>query len=559
MAKNSLETISFRVTFKLSLNSEVCAQHPKKEVCMKIYPLLLNLFFTTSVFAEVIQVLHTNDLHSHFEQSPQRPDVGGYARLKKLMQDLKLEALKNGMGSISMDAGDFMEGSIFYLADKGRKSFEAFDKLEHDVAIIGNHDYLMAPTDLEAIFKDVPPSRPLLAANLEISAEYPNINKHIKPVWEGKVGGVKVGVIGITTNDLLYKWRLQGEGKIYDEVRVTKRWAKFLRERGAEIIVALTHIGIKNDKNLAKNVPELDVIVGGHSHSELKEVVYQKTDNNKLVPIVQAGNHGEWLGKLILNYDRATRSVKVLNYELVPVNNPTKDQEIISLIKDANEELNKEFGEEWLNETIGQSHLRTTHKEDDKKIWQYFINDAMMESTNADFAIHAPALSGDNYPLGAVTRRSLFEGNPRSFDFSDKYGYSVYTARIMGSWIKVIASVCLKFNLPLYFAGLQVKYTKNADGQIQILELRKDNKIINPFKFYKVAFSEGIVRGAYEISQLTRFLIQDGRKEQIPMWIALEEKLRRDQLLTPNYLNRPGRGLASEKSYERMMIPASED
>lgn len=519
---------------------------------------LLGLLLSAPAFAETIQILHTNDLHSHFEQSPHKTDIGGYARLKTLMQHQKEEAARNGIGSISMDAGDFMEGSIFYLADKGKKSFEAFNNLGHDVAILGNHDYLMAPTDLEAIFRDVPPHRPLLAANFKIDSSYKNINQHVKPVWEGKVGGVKVGVIGITTNDLLYKWRLEGEGKITSETDVAKKWAKYLRERGNEVIIALTHIGVKKDKKLAKNVPEIDVIVGGHSHSELQEVVFQKTKNDKIVPIVQAGNHGEWLGRLRIDYDRKTKAVKVVDYNLLPVNTPVKDEEMTSLIADANKDLNHEYGEEWLNEVVGQSTLRPFYQINDDKVWQFFINDAMMEATNADFAIHAPALSGHNYPVGGVTRRALYEGNPRTFDFADKYGYNIYTARIMGGWIKMIATVCLKFNLPLYFAGVEFTYSRNENGKVQVWDVTKDGKPIHPFKYYKVAFSEGIVRGAYGISNLTRFVVHEGEKEKVPMWQALEDKFRRDQTLTPDYLNKPGRGPASGKRIERMMIPSLE-
>lgn len=522
---------------------------------MKLYPLLLSLLVTTPALAEVIQVLHTNDLHSHFEKAPHKPEIGGYARLKSLMAEQKAEAARQGIGSISMDGGDFMEGSIFYLADKGKKSFAAFDDLGHDVAILGNHDYLMAPKDLEAIFRDAPPRRPLLAANFSIDKEYENVNKYVKPVWEGVVSGVKVGVIGITTNDFLYKWRLGNDGKIVSETKVAKKWAKYLRDRGAEVIFALTHIGVNKDKKLAKNVPEIDVIVGGHSHSELKEVVWQKTSNGKMVPIVQAGNHGEWLGRLKIDYNRETKSVKVLDYKLLPVNGPKKDEAMTTLIHEANRDLHDEYGEEWLNEVVGRSDLRPLEVDKDEKVWHYFLNDAMMEATGADFAIHAAPLSGHNYPVGPVTRRSLYEGNPRTFDFSDKYGYNIYSAKIMGGWIRMLAAICLKFNIPLYFAGVEFTYTRHEDGSIQVWNVTQNGKRIHPFKYYRVAFSEGIVRGAYGISQLTRFLVHEGEKEKIPMWLALEDKFRRDQLLTPDYLNKPGRSPASKK-IDRMMIPA---
>lgn len=518
---------------------------------MKLYPLLLSLLVTTPALAEVFQVLHTNDLHSHFEKAPHKPEIGGYARLKSLMDAQKAEAVKKGIGSISMDAGDFMEGSIFYLADKGKKSFEAFDKLGHDVAIIGNHDYLMAPKDLEEIFRDAPPSRPLLAANFSIDPEYVNVNKHVQPVWEGMVGGVKVGVIGLTTNDLLYKWRLQGDGKINSETKVAKKWAKYLRERGAEVIFALTHIGVAADKKLAKNVPEIDVIVGGHSHTELQEVVWQKTDKNKMIPIVQAGNHGEWLGRLMLDYNRETKSVKVVDYKLLPVDGQQKDEHLTTLVQAANKDLNDEYGEEWLNEVVGQSNLRPLELDQDEKVWHFFLNDAMREATDSEMAIHAAPLSGHNFPVGPVTRRSLYEGNPRTFDFSDKYGYNVYTAKIMGGWIKMIAAICFKFNVPLYFSGVEFSYSRNENGSISVHNVTHNGKRIHPFKYYRVAFSEGIVRGAYGISTLTHFLVHEGEKEKIPMWQALEDKFRRDQLLTPDYLNKPGRAPASAT-----MIPA---
>jgi 2',3'-cyclic-nucleotide 2'-phosphodiesterase (5'-nucleotidase family) len=513
--------------------------------------LLLFSLLATPALAERFQILHTNDLHSQLEHATQRPDLGGYGRLKTFMQEQKDDAIKKGLGCLTMDAGDFMEGSIFYLADKGKKSFEAFDKLGHDVAILGNHDYLMGPADLEAIFRDVPPSRPLLAANFTMDASYTHINQYVKPVWEGKIGNIKVGVVGITTNDFLYKWRLEDDGKITSEVKVAAKWAKYLRERGNEVIIALTHIGVKKDKNLALKVPEFDVIVGGHSHDDLQEVVFQKTKNDKIIPIVQAGHHGEWLGKLILDYDRKTKAVKVVEYNLLPVNGDAKDPEMESLISDANRDLNDEYGEEWLNEVVGQSTLRPGHIGQDAKVWHYFIADSIKEATGANFAISVAPMSGNNFPVGNVTRRSLYEGNPRSFDFNDKYGYNIYTAKIMGSWIKMLAAIMLKLDIPLYFSGVEFKYSRE-DGNVQIWDVTQNGKRIQPFIYYDVAFSEGIVRGAYGISHLTRFIVHEGEKKNAPMWQALEEKFKRDKEIGPDYLN--NRLPANEKP-SRMMVP----
>ena len=198
-----------------------------------------------------------------------------------------------------MDAGDFLEGHIYYLADRGKKAYEIHGMAGFDVAVIGNHDYLMGAKDLDIILRDVKTSYKLLGANLIVDKKYKNIHEKMKPYYETTIGGFKVGVIGLTTNDLLYKWRI-GEGDIINEYKTAKKYAKILRERGNEIIIALTHMGLKKDKKLAKKVPEIDLIVGGHSHSFLYEVVYQKTKGGKKTPIVRAENTLSSWGNFLL-------------------------------------------------------------------------------------------------------------------------------------------------------------------------------------------------------------------------------------------------------------------
>jgi 2',3'-cyclic-nucleotide 2'-phosphodiesterase (5'-nucleotidase family) len=402
----------------------------------------------------------------------------------------------------------------------------------------------MGPDDLEGIFKDVPPHRPLLAANLKIDPAYPNINRHLKPVWEGTVGGVKVGVIGITTNDLLYKWRLNGEGEISGQVVAARKWAKYLRERGTEVIVALTHIGVKDDKLLALRVPEIDVIVGGHSHTELQEVVWQQS-GSKRVPIVQAGHYGEWLGRLMLNFDRNTKKVSVVDYKLLPINGEARDHEMENVIAEAKSELHKDFGEHWLNEVVGKSTLRPMHVKEHYKHWHFFVNESMLEATGADFAIHAANLSGKNYPVGNITRKDLYNGNPRTFDFDDKYGYNIYTANVMGGLIKAVAAATIKFKLPMYFSGLWFKWERTESGDVKIWDLTHNGRKIETYKYYKVAFSEGIVRGGYSMTKATHVLLHGGENTHIPMWKGLEEKILREKVITPE----------SENIFERVMIP----
>lgn len=515
----------------------------------------ISFLFCGTASAELLQVLHTNDLHSHLEHYIHQKDVGGYARLKTLMREEREKAQAQGIGTIAMDGGDFMEGNIFYMADKGKKTFEAFGNIGYDVAVIGNHDYLMGAPDLEEILRDVPPTYNLLGANFKVDSSFKEINEHVKPVWETVIGGVKVGVIGITTNDLLFEWRLKGDAKVKNEISAARHYAKYLRKRGNEVIIALTHIGVSKDKKLAFNVPEIDLIVGGHSHTKLTKVLYKRSRNGKQIPIVQTGSFGQFLGRLLLDYNRENKKLTVKEYELIPVTGVAQDPEMNLIIEDANRELDNLYGGEWLNSVIGHSFLRPRQVENDEHVWHYFITDSMLESSQSDFAFHVSPLSGENYPLGAVKRRDLYNSNPRTFDYNDKMGYHVYTANVSGALVGLLAPIVLNFNLPLYITGLTFKWKKKSNGKYVVWDIRHNGKIINPFKRYKMAMSEAIVRGAYEISPLTKILMGRGARTDTSMWQALEDKFLREGIVDPNYLERYYRDQKSSgKAVDRMMV-----
>ncbi|HXH76454.1 MAG TPA: metallophosphoesterase [Bacteriovoracaceae bacterium] len=517
---------------------------------------ILTASFSFTAFAEQFQILHTSDLHSHLEHTIHRPQIGGYGRLRLELARLKGEARDRGIDTIAMDGGDFLEGNIFYMADNGRKSALAYNKIGFDVAVLGNHDYLMAAQDLENLLRDVPPSMALLAANLELDSRFPIAKKIIKPVWETTVNGIKVGVIGLTLRDMLYKWRLKGDGMIYDEVTSTRQWARYLRSRGNEIIIALTHIGLKKDKSLAANIPELDFIIGGHDHSTLKEPVYQTSSNGKKIPIFQPGEFGEWIGKLVLDYDRKSKTTKVIHYELHPVATESTDPEMMDIIADANYELDTLYGKEWLEGIVGKSFLRPIKENNDTAVWNFYVNDSMMEAVDADFAIHTNSISGGNYPLGNVTRRSLYNGNPRHFELSEKYGYRIYTAMVSGFWIKYVAKICLKLNVPLYFSGLSFKWKKKSNGKYEIWDIQHKGKKIQLFRRYKVAFSEAIVRGGFGITGLVRYIFHFPQNTATTMWAALEAKFNREGELHPDYVDTYYRQHLLKSGYpvERVMI-----
>jgi 5'-nucleotidase / UDP-sugar diphosphatase len=525
--------------------------------------IILFLFISQSAFAELLQIIHTNDVHGHLRHSIHRTELGGYARLKTMIDEFRAFGEEHGIGTVVTDGGDFFEGNSYYLAENGKKNYRVLNMVGYDAVVLGNHDYLMGTRDLDNILRDVPVSFTLLGkANMYVHERYRNIGKHLKPYKEMVINGVKVGILGVNLNDPLYKWRLY-DGKITSEYKAAKKYAKILKKRGNDLVILLSHAGKTKDKKMAKKIPEIDIVLGGHHHVAYHELVWQKNRKTKrMIPMVIAGKHLEWVAQLIIDFDKKTKKFKVVRYGLHEVVGP-KSQDVEDMIDSADQDLSDQYGEDWLYQVVGHSKLKPAHLggKGHKDVWQYFVNDAMREATNSDFSITVEALSGSDYPIGPVTRRMLYDGNPRTFEFEKKYGYNVATARVRGYWIKTVFRLVMAFGIPLYVSGVTFKWKKGPWGY-WVYNLRHHGKRIKPFKLYKVSMCEAIVRGGYAISKLVNLLLKYGDETRVSQWQALEEKFEKIKVLDENYLddywNQPGdeKGLVP---IERVYFPGKEE
>jgi 2',3'-cyclic-nucleotide 2'-phosphodiesterase (5'-nucleotidase family) len=428
---------------------------------------------------------------------------------------------EDGVKTLVMDAGDFTEGNLYYMADSGRKVFEVHNEMGYDVSALGNHDYLMGTRDLDKILGEMDLKFTLVAANLQMIYDFKNLRAKIKPFKEFEIDGIKIGVLGLTTNEIFYKWRFEG-GVITNPYKAAKHYEEILKQRKNNFIIALTHIGVLNDIRLAEKSKYIDLIVGGHSHTALFKPSYGINKKKQAVPIVQAGMHTEYLGRLIVDLEIG-RPLKIVSYELVPVKYEAQDLKINSLVEEANNDLDNAYGKDWLDQKVGYSDLKADDKDGARK-WAYFITDSMKEKVNADIAIHTPLMNGEDFPIGNVSRRDLFNSIPRVFDLTDKYGWSIYTTRVKGIWLRSLFEALTHFGRPLTFSGIHMEYKRSEFG-IKIKHLFVNGKIIGPYKYYTVAFTEGIVRGAQGVSPYTSVILHNPKKTNFLIWNTLEEKI----------------------------------
>ncbi|HXH74261.1 MAG TPA: metallophosphatase [Bacteriovoracaceae bacterium] len=317
----------------------------------------LILFFfilTLNAEARLLHIIHTNDLHSYFNGV--RDGRGGYARLKTRIQQLRDESSVNGIDVLQLDAGDFGEGTSYFMSKEGSSSVKALGMLGTEVSVIGNHDHLMGGSVLgDQIRMANVPTR-FLSANIVQTPDM-KLGNLIKPYVDLVKGGIKIRIIGLSTNEIHHQYSLKSEkGSIRPSVETGVFQSTQARKEGRELVIALTHIGQGKDAELARASSEIDVIVGGHSHDFIENVRWEKNKKNRQVPIVQAGAHGLAVGSFLIDL-KDNGTVEVVNYKLHKIEDKLdQNNEMLDLVSEAEYFRNEYFEGRW-DEVVGESEI----------------------------------------------------------------------------------------------------------------------------------------------------------------------------------------------------------
>ncbi|OGN97661.1 MAG: hypothetical protein A2Z77_04670 [Chloroflexi bacterium RBG_13_51_36] len=298
-------------------------------------------------------ILHTNDMHSelipHSPAVDYRPGeenaaIGGFARLATAVDEIRENKMKEGEPVLLLDAGDFLGGAPFaWLALNGSAAeLTVMQEMRYDAVAIGNHEYdygadVLAQYLMQAGYPEAHEKTLVLASNTEAPSDHPLATQGLyRETGMFELGnGLKVGVFSLIGKDAILAMGDSGDMQFLDQHETALQMVDELDEHGADVIVALSHCGVDEDKELAQEVPGIDVIVGGHSHTALFEPVLQGT-----TVIVQAGSLGTYLGQLELAYDSNTGEVRVRNEEngspfLVPIDGSfAGDPEIDALVQE---------------------------------------------------------------------------------------------------------------------------------------------------------------------------------------------------------------------------------
>lgn len=265
--------------------------------------------FTTASYSKKITILHTNDVHSHIDpfgpEDGRNANKGGVSRRASLIESIRTE----NPNTLLLDAGDIFQGTPYFNYYGGELEFKIMSMLKYDAATIGNHDF---DNGIGGLFAQLTHAKfEFICANYDFSNTL--MDTHVKPYKIFKVDTIKVGVFGLgiklegLVDPLNYK-----ETNYLDPIEMTQEMTKILKvDKQCDLIICLSHLGyhyknnqdIMSDLKLASSTKDIDLIIGGHTHTFLPKPTVVKNIEGKNMLVNQVGCYGINLGKIDFYFD----------------------------------------------------------------------------------------------------------------------------------------------------------------------------------------------------------------------------------------------------------------
>ena len=251
-----------------------------------------------------LTVLHTNDVHSYIDpfpaDHPRNPGQGGVAKRARLISDIR----KENANVLLLDAGDIFQGTPYFNYYGGELEYKLMGMMGYEIATIGNHDF---DNGLEGMVSQMPNAKfEFVSANYDFKNTI--MQPYVKPykiVYKDKI---KVGVFGLGVGLQGLVDKANYKETIYnDPIEVATDMARILKiEQKCDLVICLSHLGFqyKNDPKmvsdiiLAQKTKDIDLIIGGHTHTFLDKPIIEKNSVGKNVIINQVGCYGLNLGRI---------------------------------------------------------------------------------------------------------------------------------------------------------------------------------------------------------------------------------------------------------------------
>jgi 5'-nucleotidase/UDP-sugar diphosphatase len=334
-------------------------------------------------------ILHTNDFHGRIAEEG---EYAGAARIAALVKETR--ALYPGV--LVLDGGDRVSGTPVSTMFKGVPIHEVLNEVGYDAAALGNHEFDHGYKQMLK-FKEIA-DYPFVSANAfapdgSLLADAPALVK--------TVNGVKVGIIGLITETTPSHVIPSGnEGVSFSPAEETLRAMVAALRPQVDLLIVLSHVGHEEEKDLARDVPGVDIIIGGHSHTKvLPPIKIGETY------VAQAGYYGAYVGKIEVTVDTETDSMVTFEGTLIPAAElPAPIKKVDRLVK------------RWEKKVARKVDFKIASADRDytKLEMQPFLQKILADATGADLGFYNMGGIRDIFREGPVTARTIWNIEPFS-------------------------------------------------------------------------------------------------------------------------------------------------
>lgn len=275
---------------------------------LTILTIVLTATITAAAKGKQLLILHTNDTHSCvIPLNPNLADTmlagrGGFLRRAAMIDQMR----KEDKELLLLDSGDFSQGSPYYTMFKGDVETELMNIMGYDAATIGNHEFDFGLDNMARLFKKV--NFPIVCANYDFTGTV--VEGLVKPYVVIKRKGVKIGIFGLSPKleGLVMASTCAGV-KYLDPIKTANDIAdKLKNEEKCDVVICLSHLGWDeaglNDMEMTAKTRNIDLVLGGHSHSYFQKLNYVRNLDGKEIPNDQNGKHGIFVGKITLTLEK---------------------------------------------------------------------------------------------------------------------------------------------------------------------------------------------------------------------------------------------------------------
>jgi len=447
--------------------------------------LIFTLLSGSAVAEETAKIilLHTNDMHGQLfpYEKPKIVDLpyktGGFAYLAALIKE---ERARNPGKVLLIDSGDIAQGTIYSNLSGGIPVIEIMNYLRYDLSVIGNHEFDWGEKNLKKMISTA--IFPVLSANM-IKKETGDFIEGAKPYIVKDINNIRVGIIGLSCTDSSVMGPAFDEEDYYflSSVETLKTYIPVLKfVHQVDLIIVTSHEGHREDLKLAEAVPEIDIIVGSHSHTLLKEPVLSGG-----TIILQAGSYTTYLGKLELEFDLVKKEITGYKGKVIKVTDKDiePDPEVSWMLNNYKNKYSS-----IAQEQIGETSVDLIRSSSEESNIGNLTADILREVGNTEIGLINSEGIRQDMITGPVTMEEIYAVFP--------FDNILVTMELTGNEIRELLEISFNGNHSiLQVSGLKSRYDLSRPAGERLIEVMIGDEPLKSDNIYSVATVDFLAYG----------------------------------------------------------------